>query len=202
MKRFFIALTLSAALTNPVWAQMADRSDAPAAPKTTDQMTPAPEPMGNQKDTLMDAVTAPLGDLNLNQAAIPPILLQAETAPYAPLAKLDCPSIAYAVAPLDAVLGADLDTPPSPLNPSLLERGSVLAGDTAISAVRSGTEGLVPFRSWVRKLTGAEAHSKKVRAAIAAGAVRRAYLKGLGQAIGCAPPAAPVSVKLPNKTNP
>jgi hypothetical protein len=49
----------------------------------------------------------------------------------------------------------------------------------------------VPFRGWVRKLSGAERYSKEVAAAIAAGTVRRAYLKGLGEAKGCAAPAAP-----------
>ena len=134
---------------------------------------------------------APLGDFNLNQTPIPPALLAAELAPYSAPAVIDCQTLAAAIAPLDEALGADLDTQPSPLNPGLLERGSVLAGDTAISAVRGATESLVPFRSWVRKLTGAEARSKKVRAAIAAGAVKRAYLKGLGAAKGCGPPAAP-----------
>jgi hypothetical protein len=44
----------------------------------------------------------------------------------------------------------------------------------------------------VRKLDGAERHSKEVAAAIAAGSVRRAFLKGVGQALGCQAPAAPM----------
>ena len=40
-------------------------------------------------------------------------------------------------------------------------------------AVRRTVEGMVPFRSWVRKLTGAEKHSKEVAASIIAGGVRR-----------------------------
>ena len=60
-----------------------------------------------------------------------------------------------------------------------------------IGAVRNTTEGVIPFRGWVRKLTGAERYSRKVSAAIAAGAIRRAYLTGLGQAAGCEAPAAP-----------
>ena len=49
----------------------------------------------------------------------------------------------------------------------------------------------IPFRGWVRKLTGAERHDSFVQAAIIAGGVRRAYLKGLGEARGCDMPAAP-----------
>ena len=41
----------------------------------------------------------------------------------------------------------------------------------------------------VRRLTGAERYSREVAAAIAAGTVRRAYLKGFGQSAGCAVPA-------------
>jgi hypothetical protein len=57
--------------------------------------------------------------------------------------------------------------------------------------VRGAAQGIVPYRSWVRKLSGAERYSKEVAAAITAGGVRRSYLKGFGQAGGCPAPAAP-----------
>jgi hypothetical protein len=63
--------------------------------------------------------------------------------------------------------------------------------------VRHTAEGLIPFRGWVRKLSGAERHSRLVAEAVAAGMTRRAYLKGLGQAQGCLPPAAPLRPTLP-----
>jgi hypothetical protein len=44
---------------------------------------------------------------------------------------------------------------------------------------------VVPYRGWVRKLTGAERYSKEVAAAIAAGTVRRAFLKGVVVTRGC-----------------
>lgn len=196
MKPFFTALIGWMALNGTAWAQ------TPQAQTPNSEQTSPPKPSGPHKDTFGDAVIAPLGDLNLNQTPIPPILLDAALAPYTPPPVITCETLAAAIAPLDEALGADLDTPPTPLNPGLLERGSVLAGDTAISAVRGATEGLIPFRGWVRKLTGAEARSKKVRAAIAAGAVKRAYLKGLGAAKGCAPPAAPLPPLPINLTKP
>ena len=64
-------------------------------------------------------------------------------------------------------------------------------GGAAVGALRGAAEGVVPFRGWVRKLSGAERYSKDVAAAIAAGTIRRAFLKGLGQAAGCTAPAAP-----------
>jgi hypothetical protein len=73
------------------------------------------------------------------------------------------------------------------VDPGLVERG----GDTAADLLRGTAEGVVPFRGWVRKLSGAERYAKEVAAAIAAGTIRRAFLKGLGQATGCPAPAAP-----------
>lgn len=142
---------------------------------------------------LTQAAVAPLSDLNLVQDKIPPLLQAAQKAPYALPADRSCQALAADVQALDAVLGADLDAPRSEDDPSLLDQGTGAAGDAAIGAVRSTTEGVIPFRGWVRKLTGAERHARAVSAAIAAGMVRRAYLKGLGQAAGCQAPAAPRS---------
>jgi hypothetical protein len=148
---------------------------------------------GVSADSIGKAAAAPLNDLNIVRADIPEALRAAVRNPYAAPADKSCPSIAAAVQALDAVLGADLDTPPSATNPSLVERGTEAAGNAAVGAIRSAAEGAVPFRGWVRKISGAERYSREVAAAIAAGTIRRAYLKGLGQQAGCAAPAAPVS---------
>jgi hypothetical protein len=74
-----------------------------------------------------------------------------------------------------------------------VERGAELLGSVAADSVRTSTEGVLPFRRWVRRLTGAERYSKEVTAAIAAGTVRRSFLKGVGLARGCASPASPVA---------
>ena len=138
------------------------------------------------------AVEAPLADLNLVQEKIPPVLEAAVKAPYALPSQRTCPDLANEVRGLDAALGADLDTPPTVANPGLVERGTSMVGDAANDALRGAAESVIPFRGWVRKLDGAERHSKEVAAAIAAGSVRRAFLKGVGQALGCQAPAAPL----------
>jgi len=130
------------------------------------------------------AAATPLNDLNVVRAEIPPVLLAAQKGAYAAPPDKACAALAADVQALDAVLGADLDTPPSADKPSLIERGSG-------QVLQSAAEGVIPFRGWVRKLTGAERYSREVAAAIFAGTVRRAYLKGLGAATGCAAPAAP-----------
>lgn len=136
------------------------------------------------ESTAVQAATTPLSDLNIVRAEIPPLLQAARQAPYAPPPSTRCEALAADVQALDAVLGADLDTPAPATDPGLIERG-------AGQVLRSAGEGVVPFRGWVRKLSGAERYERNVAAAIAAGTIRRAYLKGIAQAQGCAPPAAP-----------
>ena len=157
--------------------------DSGAPPKAT---TP---PISKQ---LSGAATAPLNDLNLVRAKIPPALLAAQKAPYAPPLDPSCDGLAAEIRQLDAALGADLDAPSTPGGQGLVERGRSEAGEAVVGTLRHTTEGLIPFRGWVRKLTGAERYSRQVTGAIAAGIVRRAYLKGLGLGQGCQPPAAPL----------
>jgi len=152
----------------------------------------ATDPPGKSKEAqLTDIATTPLSDLNLVRAKIPPVLLAAQKKPYAAPETAGCAALATDIQALDAVLGADLDVPPNPEDPGLVQRGGAFLGDAAVGVARGAAEGVVPFRSWVRKLTGAEKHAREVAAAISAGIVRRAYLKGLGMATGCPPPAAP-----------
>jgi hypothetical protein len=138
---------------------------------------------------ISDAVTAPLKDLNLIKTAIPAPLRNAQKNPYAIPADASCTALAKEINALNEVLGTDLDAPASDKDESLLARINVV--DESVSAIRKTTEGAVPFRNWVRKLSGAERKSKAVAAAITAGSIRRAYLKGIGQANNCQAPAAP-----------
>lgn len=142
-------------------------------------------------DSMTQAATTPLSDLNIVRAEIPAALREAHKSPYGAPADASCGGLRAEVEALDAALGADLDTTPTANNPSLVERGADAAGNAAVGAVRSTAENVVPFRGWIRKLTGAERYSKEVAASIAAGTVRRAYLKGLGAAAQCEPPASP-----------
>ena len=85
------------------------------------------------------------------------------------------------------VLGPDLDAPPAEAHRGLLERGTETASGAAVGALQRTAEGVVPFRGWVRKLTGAERYAKRVAAAITAGGVRRAFLKGVQATKACPP---------------
>ncbi|MFZ6846344.1 hypothetical protein [Undibacterium sp. RuTC16W] len=138
------------------------------------------------------ALTAPLSDFNLIQTTIPPVLMDAQNNPYRVSTDDTCASIEMQVVALDAVLGSDLDKHAEGNDPSAMDKGVSAAENASISALRRTTEGVIPFRGWVRKLTGAERHSEKVLASIAAGTIRRGFLKGVGYAKGCQYPAAPL----------
>lgn len=132
----------------------------------------------NDQTRVTDAATSPLNDLNLIRTKIPAVLLEAQKQPYAIPAEPTCAEMAVRVQELDAVLGPDLDAPHVGLDPSLVEQGTNVAKNAAIDALRSTSENIIPFRGWVRKISGAERHARNVAAAIVAGTIRRAFIKG------------------------
>ncbi|MBB5203919.1 hypothetical protein HNQ51_001212 [Inhella inkyongensis] len=138
------------------------------------------------QDPMQQAVMTPFSDLNLVRAEIPPALLAARAQPYALDAAGSCAQWQAEIAALDAVLGADLDQPVNKDKPSLLERGNEAVDEAAGKALRGAAEGVIPFRGWVRRLSGAERYERGVAAAITAGSVRRAYLKGVVAGRACA----------------
>jgi hypothetical protein len=140
---------------------------------------------------LGDAVTAPLEDLNLKRQEIPTVLLQAESNPYDVRNMTRCSVIAAEIARLDEALGPDTDAAPTDDGTLASERAADAAAGATLDAVRGAVTDFIPARSWVRRLTGADAHSKPVQSAIQAGLRRRSFLKGVGMQRNCAPPAAP-----------
>lgn len=128
----------------------------------------------------VDVALTPLADLNLSRDPIPQILLWARDNPYSNAGLENCGSIRAGIGDLDAVLGEDVDTAPP-------ETRGLDAGRVAQRVVGR----FIPFRSIIREISGANSHEYNFRAAIAAGLMRRAYLKGLGEARGCDYPARP-----------
>jgi hypothetical protein len=143
----------------------------------------------SNQDKVASAATTPLSDLNVVRADIPPVLQAAVAAPYAQPADASCTGLAASVRALDEVLGPDLDAPATGNNPGLLDRGE----DAATGALQRTAEGVIPFRGWVRKLSGAERYARHVSAAITAGGVRRGFLRGLAAAKGCPAPVSTAS---------
>lgn len=129
---------------------------------------------------LGDALTQPLHDLSILRRDTPEVLQRAAVAPYAEgptLADgaLDCAAVASEIDALDTALGDDLDA----LAPhaSLMAQARSGAGNAIVDAIGDLVE--LPYRSIIRRITGAERRDREGRQAEQAGMVRRAYLKGL-----------------------
>jgi hypothetical protein len=125
-----------------------------------------------------DVAATPAVDLNLKHTDIPPLLTAALEEPYSLTGLGSCGRLSAAIGELDAVLGDDVDMP--------AEDGKrVRPGQVARSVVR----GFIPFGGVIREISGANSHERQLQTAIAAGVARRSFLKGTGQARGCAYPA-------------
>ena len=179
------------AVALPLLAACASKSEPP--PQKIQSTSDA------NKDGIAGAAQAPLRDMNLVRTKIPPVLLEAMADPYArpPGKKISCETLIMLVAPLDLALGEDVDKRPPEDDEDLMDRSKRMAANSAFGAMASAAQDLIPMRGWVRKLSGAEKHDKLVQHAVASGAIRRAYLKGLGEAKGCNPPATPQHLAKP-----
>ncbi len=124
-----------------------------------------------------DVAVAPLRDTNLVKEAIPPLLLQSSADPYSLTGIRSCAQFARAIGALDKVLGPDVDR--------LQPKDGKSRGELALDLGEELALGFIPFRGIIRRLSGAEARARKARAAIYAGGLRRAYLKGTARARGC-----------------
>jgi hypothetical protein len=140
-----------------------------------------PRGINNQADA-RDVALTPLSDLNLSRDPIPEVLLAARAAPYDQAGAGNCRDLARLVSELDTALGPDFDT-------QTPEDRGVSAGNIAQRIVGS----FIPFRGLIREISGANEHERDFREAIAAGMMRRAYLKGRGQEMGCAYPSRPAT---------
>jgi hypothetical protein len=124
---------------------------------------------------------SPLADFSVGEDDIPGVLRRAAADPYSMPVPSDCTTIAAEVLELDEALGSDFDVVRAD------DRPDDAVTDAMVGAVRS----LIPYRGALGLLTGARHRQRHVAEALAAGATRRGYLKGLGESIGCDFPAAP-----------
>lgn len=135
------------------------------------------------RDGVSDAMRSPFRDVGLIRPEIPTILRTLDypynTATLAP----GCSAVAYEIAQLDAVLGPESFQAGPDRN--IWDRGGDFVEDQAIDAVRDSAQDLIPFRSWVRRLSGASAAEREALRAFANGQQRRTFLRGYGASLGC-----------------
>lgn len=141
--------------------------------------TTGDKPAGNGSGRVEGAMTRPLTDLGIMRTTIPEALQSAVIAPYAVADPTSCPALSAEIARLNDVLGPDLDAEQA--------KAEGMASEMLFGAFQSALD--LPYRGVLRRLTGAEKRDRARTAAVLAGMVRRAWLKGLAHNAGCAVPA-------------
>lgn len=128
------------------------------------------------------AAAIPLRDVGLIRPEIP-LLLRNLQYPYSTATLTDCNAVAREIGQLDAVLGPE-SYQPGP-NRNIWDRSGDFVEEQAIEAAESTAEDLIPFRSWVRRISGASRAEREALRAVANGQQRRTFLRGYGASLGC-----------------
>lgn len=140
---------------------------------------------GRTADTrrgVADAAVSPLRDVNLIRQEIP-LLLRNLDYPYSTATLVDCNAVAREIGALDAVLGPESFQPGPDRN--IWDRGGDFMEEQAIDAAQDTAQDLIPFRSWVRRISGASRAEREALRAFANGQQRRTFLRGYGASLGC-----------------
>ena len=192
MRRAALLALAAASVLSPSLAtgQTASGQNPPAKAPSSDDRLLTPEQQGRE-GMVKGVVEQPFRDFGLVRSKIPAVLIAAMADPYARPAPATCDGIAADMTRLNVALGPDLDEPVSTEHPGVLTRGEGAAKTAALDAMRSEAQSYIPFDGFIRMLSGADRHDHLVMAAIQAGAIRRGYLKGLGEMRACMPPDVP-----------
>lgn len=140
---------------------------------------------GRTADTrrgVSDAAYVPFRDVGLIRPEIP-LLLRNLQYPYATATLTDCAAVSREIAALDGVLGPE-SYQPGP-NRNIWDRSGDFVEEQAIEAARDTAADLIPFRSWVRRISGANRAEREALRAVANGQQRRTFLRGYGASLGC-----------------
>jgi hypothetical protein len=140
---------------------------------------------GRTADTrrgMTDAAYIPLRDVGLIRPEIP-LLLRNLQYPYGTASLSNCAAVTREIGQLDAVLGPE-SYQPGP-NRNVWDRSGDFVEEQAISAAEDTASDLIPFRSWVRRISGASRAERDALRAVANGQQRRTFLRGYGASLGC-----------------
>ena len=167
--RSTLLLTLAAVLATPLAAQQAQ-----------DKPREQPSTLDKAGDTAGAIVEQPFKDINVVKDKIPQKLLDILDAPYDMDGMRTCAALKAEVRSLTDVIGPDVDS-----EEVRRKKGKTSASEFVFDGARTLGGGILPFSGLIRKISGAEAEQKRAQAAVLAGHVRRAYIKGLMRGRGC-----------------
>jgi hypothetical protein len=139
--------------------------------------------MDRTRRGIASAAASPLRDVGIIRPQIPFVLEDIKYPYFSNTLAGGCPNVLYEIGQLDAVLGPEDYQPEG--RRELRDRGLDAASDAAVNAAEDTAGDVVPFRGWVRRLSGASRAEREFAQAIEMGQMRRAFLRGFGASLGC-----------------
>lgn len=140
---------------------------------------------GRTADTrrgITDAAYTPLRDVNMIRPEVP-LLLRNLQYPYSTATLTSCAAVLDEIRQFDSVLGPE--SYQAGPNRNIWDRSGDFVEQQTIQAAQNTAQDIIPFRSWVRRLTGASAAEREALRAVANGQQRRTFLRGYGASLGC-----------------
>lgn len=132
---------------------------------------------------VVEAAASPFRDIGLVRPEVP-ATLQGLGYPYSSSGlAVGCDAVLYEIGKLDAILGAESFQPG--VERGITSKGLDAIEGAVINAARDAAGDIIPYRGWVRRISGAAKAEKEASRAIIQGQTRRAYLRGYGAALGC-----------------
>lgn len=162
------AALLAAVLVVPLPVAAQTAGTAPAARNTSEQVIDSAGRMAQQ----------PLRDLNIVRDGIPPEIEAIMAEPYSLKGLRGCPDYAAEIKRLTKVLGPDVDSPEA-------KASAGTSTEFVLGTAESVVGSLIPGMGIVRRVSGAQAAQKRAQAAVLAGQLRRAFIKGRASGRGC-----------------
>lgn len=149
-----------------------------AQPATT--RTPPRNSVEQATDSAGRIAAQPLRDLNLVRDGIPPQIEAIMNEPYSLKGLRGCADYRREIARITEVIGPDVDS-------SEARDAAGTSAEFMLGAAKSAVASLIPGRSIVRRVSGADAAQQRAQAATLAGTLRRAFLKGRMSGVSCRP---------------
>ncbi|WP_439534548.1 hypothetical protein [Polymorphobacter sp.] len=156
-----------------VMAQSADQKDQKE--KSDDKINDGDRAL----DTVENIATRPLKDMNIVKKKIPPELEAMMEKPYSLTGLKTCRQLIAEVKKINGLVGPDVDSPEA------LAENKQTPAEFVFGAGEALAGSLIPFSGLVRFVSGAQKRERYAQAAVFAGSVRRAYLKGTARNRGC-----------------
>jgi hypothetical protein len=140
----------------------------------------------------LEAVQTPIRDIGLIEDAIPADLEKYAQDAYAMPEPMTCEEIFKQIARINVLLGADPSAPALENGVAIVQKGEYItrggqAAQARVADTVTGYVNIMPFRSVVRYLSGAERHVRDIDEAQRAGIARRSFLTGLAEGHDCGP---------------